>query len=73
MIRYQTKGGQNQMQIEKVRLSTLTHSERERIRRRQMKGTMSDLVDSEGYICYDPKELEQWKPKKHGRPISKRS
>ena len=59
--------------MEKVRLSSLTHSERVRIRKRQMKGTMSDLVDEEGYICYDPNELESWKPKKAGRPRLKRS
>lgn len=60
------------MQEEKVRLSTLSHSERERIRRRQMKGTMSDLVDAEGYICYNPKELIAWKPRKAGRPIKRK-
>ena len=57
------------MAVEKVRLSTLSHSERERIRRRQVHGTMTDLVDAEGYICYDPKELENWKPRKSGRPV----
>lgn len=56
-----------------VRLATLLHNDRIKIRKRQMKGTMSDLVDSEGYICYDADELKTWKPKKAGRPSTKRS
>ena len=56
-----------------IRLSTLSHTDRVRIRKRQSKGTMSDLVDGEGYICCDENELKNWKPKKAGRPRTKRS
>ena len=38
-----------------------------RIAERQRKGTMSYLVDKDGYICYDTEELKRWKPKKAGR------
>ena len=59
--------------MKKVRLSTLPHNKMVMIRRRQINGTMSDLVDGEGYICYDPDELASWKPRKSGRPRIKRS
>lgn len=54
------------------RLISLSETEARKIRKRQENGTMSELYDSDLYLCYDEKEYKNWKPKKVGRkPIKK--
>ena len=49
------------------RLVELTHSEAQKIRSRQLKGTMKELYDQENYLCFDEIEYKNWKPRKNGR------
>lgn len=58
---------------EKVkRLRDLPHYEAEKIRRRQLAGTMMALTDEDGYKCYDEREYESWKPRTAGRKPRKK-
>lgn len=40
-----------------------------KIRDRQIKGTMNEYTDEQGYLCYSQQEFDNWKPKKVGRKI----
>lgn len=51
-----------------IRLSDLTRTEACRIRERQRRGRMTRIIDSDGYICFDSEEYDNWVPKKAGRP-----
>lgn len=53
------------------RLVDLTHSEAQKIRSRQLNGTMKELYDAEYYLCFDENEYKNWKPKKLGRKPKK--
>ena len=52
------------------RLAELPHNEYRKIRDRQKKGTMRELIDEYGYLCIDEEEYKNWKPKKAGRKIT---
>ena len=54
-----------------VRLNGLSHNEREKIRKRQFAGTMTEHYDKQGFLCYDDSELLTYQPRKKGRPIAK--
>lgn len=49
------------------RLISLSRKDANKIRDRQLKGTMNEYFDDELYLCYDDEELENWKPRKNGR------
>ena len=53
--------------MELVRLVSLTYSEARKIRARQRTKTMTEYFDEDGYLCFDPKELQTYKPLKSGR------
>lgn len=53
--------------MELVRLVSLNFSEARKIRARQQKNTMTEHYDEDGYLCFDPKELQTYKPRKSGR------
>ena len=53
--------------MELVRLVSLELSEARKIRERQKIGTMTEHYDEDGYLCFDPKELQTYKPRKCGR------
>ena len=52
-----------------VRLISLPHSEATKIRERQKAGTMTEFYDDGQYLCYSEEELNNYKPKKRGRPV----
>ena len=54
------------------RLIDLSHTEACKIRKRQLSGTMSEFYDDQNYLCFDEKELKNWKPKKSGRKSNRR-
>lgn len=49
------------------RLINLTKTDAVKIRARQKAGSMSELYDEDGYLCYSKEELEKWESKKKGR------
>ena len=49
------------------RMCELSHAERNKIRKRQQQGTMTEYYEK-GYLCYDVDELAIYKPKPQGRP-----
>lgn len=51
-----------------IRLISLPHSQATKIRERQKAGTMTEFYDDEQYLCYSEEELQNYKPKKRGRP-----
>lgn len=50
------------------RMKDLPRNVYSKYRIRQKKGNMTEYIDEEGYICYDEDEVENYKPKKRGRP-----
>ena len=51
-----------------IRLNWVSKNEREKIRKRQLAGTMTEYYDQQGFLCYDENELLTYKPRKKGRP-----
>lgn len=49
------------------RVSTLPHNEAIAIYHYISKGQIKRYIDDYGYVCYDPEELKNLKPKKRGR------
>lgn len=54
------------------RIIGLPYNEARKVRARQKVGTMKEYYDEEKYLCYDEKELKNYKPKKRGRPSKRR-
>lgn len=50
------------------RMSSLSKKVYAKYRERQLSGTMTEIYDNEGYLCYDEDEVKNYKPRKRGRP-----
>lgn len=61
-IRVSTQGG-----IMIKRVFEMLPTDARKIRARQKNGTMTEIYDDDGFICYDVDEYNSWKPKKRGR------
>lgn len=53
--------------MELMRMCDVGHAERNKIRKRQMQGTMTEYYEK-GYLCFDIDELATYVPRPKGRP-----